>query len=187
MAKLVSGTYGEALFETAIEENEKGGSKVDELFEEVLALKDILLNNPDLSLLMNHPRLLKEQKAELMEDIFGNRLSKELMGFLKIVIDNGRYGDIIPILDHFADRVREYKGIGVARVSTPMELSEARKEEIRKKLLETTGYTSMDIEYDIDESLIGGIVIRIGDRVVDSSIKTKLATLKKELAAIQLK
>ena len=53
-------------------------------------------------------------------------------------------------------------------------------------LIDTTGYVSMEMNYDIDESLIGGMVIRIGDRVVDSSIKSKLAGLKKELSSLQL-
>ena len=63
---------------------------------------------------------------------------------------------------------------------------EIQKEAVKKKLLDTTDYVSMEMNYGIDESLIGGMVIRIGDRVVDSSIKTKLEGLKRELVSIQL-
>ena len=51
----------------------------------------------------------------------------------------------------------------------------------RKKLLETTKYSSLDVNYIVDPSLIGGLVIKIGDRVVDSSVKTSLETLRKSL------
>ena len=71
----------------------------------------------------------------------------------------------------------------MAYVTSAMELSQARKKEIEEKLLSTTSYKSMEMNYSVDESLIGGLVIRIGDRVVDSSIKTKLEGLKRELIA----
>jgi F-type H+-transporting ATPase subunit delta len=54
------------------------------------------------------------------------------------------------------------------------------------RLLATTGYVDFEIDYIVDESLIGGMVIRIGDRVVDSSIKTKLDEFAKDLKKIQL-
>ena len=61
-----------------------------------------------------------------------------------------------------------------------------RKEKVEKKLLETTQYETFEMNYVVDESLIGGMVIRIGDRVVDSSIKTKLYNLSRELRNIQV-
>lgn len=71
-------------------------------------------------------------------------------------------------------------------MTTPMELSEIRKADIQGRLLETTPYLTMEMHYTVDPSLIGGMVIRIKDRVVDSSIRTRLAEMKKELLQIQL-
>ena len=201
MAKLISRTYGDALFELAIEEGHKegsqnmqadsgqpvtGGNCLDELYEEVCALVKILAENSDFSRLMNHPKLTKEEKEELMVSIFEGRMSKELVGFLRIIILNDRYAEIDSIFDYFIERVKEYKGIGVAFVSTPSELSPEQKKAVEEKLLATTGYRSMEMNYKTDESLIGGMVIRIGDRVVDSSIKTKLEALKKSLLSVQI-
>ena len=67
-----------------------------------------------------------------------------------------------------------------------MELSAQQKADVEKKLSDTTGFTTLEMNYSIDKSLIGGMVIRIGDRVVDTSIKTKLAELTKNLNKIQL-
>ena len=61
-----------------------------------------------------------------------------------------------------------------------------QKDEIVKKLLETTHYVEIEMNYEVDASLIGGMVIRIKDRVVDSSIKTKLNNMAKSLSEIQL-
>ncbi|MCR4924612.1 MAG: F0F1 ATP synthase subunit delta [Lachnospiraceae bacterium] len=181
MAKLISATYADALFEVAVEKD-----SVDKLYEEVLELKKILEENTEYDRLMNHPKILREDKEAVMESVFKGRLSDELVGLLNIVIENRRYEHIESILDHFIDSVKEYKKIGVAYVSTPSELSAAQKKAVEKKLLETTGYKSMEMNYQIDEALIGGMVIRIGDRVVDSSIASKLDSLKKELLDIQL-
>ena len=72
------------------------------------------------------------------------------------------------------------------RSTTPMELKTAQKEAIVEKLLATTDFKTMEMHYDVDETLIGGMVIRIGDRVVDSSISTKLSNLEAQLLKIQL-
>ena len=68
-----------------------------------------------------------------------------------------------------------------------MELTKAQKQAVEKRLLETTKYVEFEMNYSVDAELIGGMVIRIGDRVVDSSIKTKLYDLTRELSNIQLK
>ena len=71
-------------------------------------------------------------------------------------------------------------------MTTAVELTDGQKDEIVRRLLETTRYESFEMNYAVDASLIGGMVIRIGDRVVDSSIKTKLYELSKSLRKIQV-
>ena len=134
MAKLVSKTYGDALFELALEEG-----KLDLLADEVKAVSEIISDNGDLTKLMNHPQIDKEEKVKIIENIFKNRISDE------------------------------------------------QKQAIEKRLLDTTRYVEIEMKFDVDAALIGGMKIRIGDRVVDSSVKTKLENLTRELTKIQLK
>lgn len=181
MAKLVSKTYGDALFELAVEEN-----KVDELSEEVLFVRELLDREDELNRLMNHPKIIKEEKLEMLQQIFDGRISKELMGFLTIVLTKDRYGELEEILDYFLAEGKRYKGIGIATVTTAVELSEEQKKRIEQKLSDTTEFRSMEMIYRTDASLIGGMIIRIGDRVVDSSIRTKLSKLQRELLKTQI-
>ncbi|MGN0347306.1 MAG: ATP synthase F1 subunit delta [Lachnospiraceae bacterium] len=181
MAKLVSGTYGEALFELAVEEN-----KEDQFLDEVLAVKQVLKENPDLSLLMNHPKILKEEKEEVIKAVLKDQFSEELTGFFLLILQKDRYGEIDKILDYFIEKMKEHKGIGTAYVTTAVSLKENQKKEIEEKLLATTAYKKMEMHYSEDKNLIGGMVIRIGDRVVDSSIRTKLDHLTKELSKVQV-
>ena len=181
MAKLVGATYGEALFELAVEEGRE-----EELMNEVILLRELLSENPDFGKLMNHPKVLKEDKLEVLEAVFKGRVSEELVGFLHLIVSKDRYGEIDSILDYFIDEVKQVKGIGVAYVATALDLSEAKKKEVEQKLLSTTSFTRMEMHYQVDESLIGGMVIRIGDRVVYSSIRSKLSGLERELLKVQL-
>ena len=181
MAKLISKTYGEALFELAVEEN-----KLDAFLEEVLAVTESLKENPDLYKLLNHPKISKEEKIEVVEKIFKGHISDEVTGFLTLIISKERYKETDAILEYFINRVKEEKGIGTAYVTTAVPLSELQKKQVEEKLLTTTSYKKMEMIYAVDESLIGGMVIRIKDRVVDSSIKTKLSEIQKTLYRIQL-
>jgi len=181
MAKLVSKTYGDALFELALEEN-----AVDTLFEEVQVLSEVLAASDELMKILNHPKITKEEKLQIVETVFKGRVSDHLTGFIMLVVNKERYHELPAIFSYFVTRVKEYKGIGTAYVSSAVELKDAQKKEVEKKLLATTDYKSFEIQYYVQKELIGGMVIRIGDRVVDSSIKTKLENMTRELIKIQL-
>jgi len=165
MAKLVETTYGEALFELAVQE-----SKVDELCEEAQAVIDIFKDNEDLVY------VLKSPKVE----------SEDITGLLVIMVSKDRQTKIVSTLEYFIKRIYEYKKIGVAYVTTARPLTDNQKLSIVSRLLSTTDYVDFKMNYDIDESLIAGMVIRIGDRVVDSSIKHKIDELTRNLKNIQL-
>ena len=139
MAKLIEATYGDALFELAVEE-----SRVDSLYDEAGAVIEAFNDNPEFGRLLNHPEVEKGEKEGLINKI------------------------------------------GIAYVSTAKPLTDEQKKAVAGKLLETTGYVDFQMHYSVDESLIGGMVIRIGDRVVDSSIKHKIDELSRSLMKIQL-
>ncbi|MCR4866480.1 MAG: ATP synthase F1 subunit delta [Lachnospiraceae bacterium] len=181
MAKLISKTYGDALLEIAKEEK-----KVDLLLEEVTAVMAILKDNPEFSKLMNNPRISVDEKQTVMSNVFEGRISNELMGFFSMIVNKGRYDHIDEILTYFQDEVKKIKGIGVAYVTTPLELSDAQKKNVEKKLLETAGFKQMEMHYDIDSELVGGMRIRIGDRVVDSSIHTKILKMQQDMMKVMV-
>lgn len=176
MAKLVSRTYGEALFDLAVEQEQ-----LDAIEEEVRLLLAAFEENRDLKRLLNHPKLTREEKVKVVEEIFKGRLSETVVGFLVLVVEKGRNEQLEPILNDFLERVREYRNIGVASVTSAVSLSEEQKKAVEKRLLETTKYVAFEMHYTVDEALIGGLVIRIGDRVVDSSIRTRLDHMAKTL------
>ena len=181
MAKLVSTTYGDALFELALEEK-----KLPAMLEEVQAVKEVFEENEDLSRLLDHPEVDKDEKIRLVENIFKGRCSDHMTGFLVLVIEKGRQKEFIPIFHYFIHKAKEYEGIGTAHVKSAVPLSEQQKKSIEGRLLALTRYNQFEMDYQVEPELIGGLVIRIEDRVIDSSIRTQLFEMKKSLSKIQL-
>ncbi len=181
MAKLISKTYGNALFELAVEEQ-----KIDVFAEEIKEIMQILKAHTQLQQLMKHPKIVKEEKISILESIFKGNIQDELTGFLVLIIMKDRYSEIEQILNYFLEQVKALKKIGVCNVVTAIELQQEQKSKVEQKLLDTTDFLSMEMNYQVDQSIIGGMVIRIGDRVVDSSIATKIGEMQKELLKIQL-
>lgn len=183
MAKLVSKTYGEALYEVCLE---SGEDKASTLMEEIKCVREILGQNPEFDELMKHPGIPKQEKLQIAGNVFQGRVSDELAGLLEIVIAKEHYKDLQAIFAYFIDKVKEQQKIGVAYVTTAVELTEAQKSAVEAKLLQSSGYRQMETRYSVDAALIGGMIVRINDRVVDSSIRTKLKGLTKQLLQIQL-
>lgn len=169
------------MFELALE-----SGQVDDLYEEAKKMLNIVQENEDLAKIMNHPKIVVEEKQKMAENIFKNRASREMIGLLTMLIAKGHFKEFGNVLEYFIQQVKEYKKIGTAYVVSPVELSLAQKDSIRRKLLDTTKYLQFEFKYEVDPSLIGGVVIRIGDRVVDGSIKNKLARLTSELVKTKL-
>lgn len=181
MAKLVSKTYGDALFELSLEEK-----KEDILFEEAKTFLEVIRNDDELVRFMKHPKIVKEEKIKTGKNIFDGRFSKEFAGFLLVLIQKDRFAEVEKTLEYFIGRMKEYKKIGVAYISTATVLSDVQKEKIGARLLEITDFETFEMNYTVDESLLGGMVIRVGDRVVDTSIKNKLKSLSQQLSALQV-
>ena len=176
MARQVKVAYGNALFEVAMENN-----SLDATLEEVAFVKQSFLENEDLMKLLLHPNIEKDSKISVVESIYKGKISDELTGLLTMLINKGHQKDIVSVLDYVISAIKEEKGIGIAHISSAVELSKEQKDKIEQKLLETTEYKEIEGNYDVDKSLIGGLVIRISDTVVDSSLKTQINNLSRSL------
>ena len=181
MAKLASAAYGEALYELALENN-----AADEFLAQTEELRRILDEYPEFSRLLTHPKIGKEEKVQTVEEVFRGNIDDALTGFLKLLVEKDRVGDLSAILTCFSDKIKAWKGIGVSYVTSAKELSDAQKSALENRLLSTTPYKEMEMHYATDGKLLGGMVVRIGDHVVDNSIKSRLDTMERELLKIQL-
>lgn len=181
MAKSVEKVYGQALFDAAVEK-----SKMDDLYDGAISLKDVLVKEKDLLTMLNNPRITEEEKNDIIDKVFADKLDDELIGLIKLMVKNNRQKNMIGVLDFFISKVKELKKIGIVKVISAEELSKENKDEIEQKILSTTEYVSLEVKYVVDKDILGGLIIRLGDRVVDSSLKTKLEKISRELSKIML-
>lgn len=181
MAKLASKTYGEALFSLAAEEN-----KLDFLYKEAEEFLAVYRENEELKKFLLHPEITREEKVQALENVFKGRLDDSIVGFLTIIVEKSHCREIESIFSYFLLKVMEYKKIGVVYVTSAVELTPEQKAKVEQRLLQVTQYVELKLNFEVEEALIGGMIIRIGDRVVDNSIRTQLENMKKELLKVQL-
>ena len=130
MAKLISKTYGDALFSVATE-----SGKMESFLESAKAVQTAFSENEDLVKLMNHPKVTKEEKTGILENCFKGRIEDELLGTMLLMVTKDRFFEIDEVLSYFITRVKEYKNIGLATVTSAKALSIHRKRRLRRDYL----------------------------------------------------
>ena len=180
MAKLVVKRYATALFDLAASEGAMAKYE-----EEVKVIVRALHDEPDFMGVLNNHKVTKENKISLVENVFTDKVSNPIVGLLVLLVKKGRQGDLLDVLEAFLERVKAESGITKAVITSAVPLTEAQLTAIKEKL-EAGTKTKIEIETIVDTSIIAGLVIRVGDKVVDASIKGEMQTLKKQLSELRL-
>ena len=181
MAKVISKVYGDALFSLALEND-----KLDTIWEEVRMTRQILSENPTFVKTICHPEITKQDQIKLLDDAFKGKVSDEVMGFFHVLADKKRLKELDAVLEYFDRSAKEYKKIGVVYVTVPMELTKAQQDKIRERILEVSSYETLEMHVETEASLLGGMVIRIGDEILDNSIRSKMEHMARKINQIKL-
>jgi F-type H+-transporting ATPase subunit delta len=168
--------YAEAAFEIGLAERtlERWDRDLERLTE---ALRD-----PDLRALVEHPAVAYADKQRVVRRVVGD-VSAEAMNLVLLMIRRGRPGAIGPMREHFATLLRRHRGVALAEIRTALPLEEFQRTAVMERLHELTGDT-IEINEVVDESLIGGITVRIGDQLYDASVRSRLERLRARLTAV---
>lgn len=177
----VARRYAQALFGIARDED-----IIDELQQQLQTVAEIITENDMLRRFINHPQVTADQKKELLLEILGGKISKVAEGFLMLLVERHREAYLGGIVEEYARIADKARNVTEARVSSAVKLTD----EQRNKLVQILrGYTGMEVRtsYDVDPGLLGGVLIRIGDQVIDGSIRTRLNTLGERLRQIEVR
>lgn len=171
--------YALALYEVA----EKEG-KVDEYLQFVEEVANLLSTNDELQQLIKHPQLSTSKKKELFKSIFEGKVEEELLTFLLLLIEKDRIFQLSEILDHMKKIYLEKHETVIAQVKTVVPLNEEEKVKLVDKLQKKYSKTVI-LNEEIDKSILGGVYLRIGNDIIDGTIKSKFQeirslTLKRE-------
>lgn len=178
MAKLAANVYSEALFNLALEEG-----RVDELQKELKVLCVLIGENPEFMEFLSTPKIPKEEKRSFTDSVLGGKFSQEIVNLVKVLIDKKRGSEILDIVEVFDKTVLSHKDLISAAAYTAVPLSAKELDALKVKLTKLTG-KEISLENILDVSVIGGVRLKVGDRVIDGSLKRRLEDLKGDLAQL---
>jgi F-type H+-transporting ATPase subunit delta len=118
-----------------------------------------------------------------MNTVFSDKVSKEVLNFMKILIDKKRGEAIFDIAKDFAEMVNDHKGIKDGIVESVIPMTEDEIQKLSDKLEKLTG-NKVNLTNVVNEDILGGILIRVGDRVIDGTFKNKLNNIRENLSQI---
>jgi F-type H+-transporting ATPase subunit delta len=170
----VAKRYAEALFDVA---NTQG--QVDAVEKELAGVVGVLEAHPALNNLLLTPSLSVEVKKQQITDLFGGRVSDIVLNFLKLLFDSRRQDAIIGINTEFVRLVDKARNRVKATVESATPLTEEELQTLTEKL--GTNGQQVELTKKVNPSLIGGLKVRVGDRVFDYSVATRLERFRQTL------
>lgn len=176
---IVAKRYARALFEVA-----QSQQAVAQVEEELTAVVDAIAANAEFEKLLQHPNFDTANKIDLMRTVFEGKISDAVFQTLSLLIERGRESMFVELRDAYLAIADQALGQAKAIVTTPVPLTQEEMKEIANHFGKLTGKT-IRVENRVDASLIGGMQVRIGDRLYDGSVAGKLGRMQKSLLVSQ--
>ena len=176
-AEQLGSTYAKALIGAA-----QSAGAADEVIGQLNELTDALRDNPSLQQAFASPRIDADEKSRVIDRLLGGTSHPTLVNFLKVMARRERLG-YVPAVAAAAEELHdEMMGRVVAMVRTAVPLDDDLREQVRQRLCEQL-QADVRLRESVDPDLIGGMVVRVGDRVYDSSVANRMKQMKKRVQA----
>lgn len=172
---IVAERYALALFEAAKEQN-----IVPKVEEELRMIKQAVTSNPGFITLLQSPNLSLHEKKTMLEGVFAG-VTPLVINTLKLLVDRHRQDEILGVADGFIASANKENGIAEAVVYSVRPLTGTETETISATFAAKVGRRTLNIENVVDSNLLGGVKIRIGNRIFDGSLQGKLNRLERTL------
>jgi len=166
--------YAEAVFDLALEQEALVQWSAD-----LEAIRGFL-GEPDVAAVMRNARVPREEKTRLLAAGLEPELSSQAWNLVRLLEDRGRLDAIGDVQRIFQEKVDEHRGVAKATVTTAVAIGDDEQRAIAARLSQITG-KQVEVQSIVDESIIGGVVARIGDQLIDGSTRTRLVELKRRL------
>ena len=169
--------YARAIFELAQEEN-----KLDDYDKDLASVREDVFTVPEAVNFFKNPLVPHKAKKDLLMKAFKGEVSDNVMNFLLLLTDKSRIGIFNEIYEIFSGLKNDAQGILIADVTTAFPLTKTQEEKLGMKLAEVTK-KKIKIRRHEDKSILGGVIVRVGDKRIDGSAAGRLQALKSSLAA----
>lgn len=166
--------YAKALIDLANEQDQ-----LEEVKTDMEKVAQLIKNSREFDVMLSSPVIKAGKKAAVLREIFTGKVSETSMHFLELVAKHGREGALAAIAQGFKNMYLAQKGYASAVVTTAYKLTEAELSDLNQRIATATG-KQIETENKVNPDIIGGIILRVGDRQYNSSIATELERLRRD-------
>jgi F-type H+-transporting ATPase subunit delta len=167
--------YARALLEVA-----RAEGHLAEVEDELFRFARTFDGSDDLRMALSNPSLPAERRVAVVEDLLGAKALQTSVALAEFVVSAGRAGDLPEIVDRFVELAAAERRKAVAEVRSAVALTDDQVERLRAALTKATG-KDVEVKVVIDPSVLGGVVARVGDVVIDGSVRHRLEQLKEQI------
>ena len=167
--------YARSLLELGNEQNQ-----TDALGREMAELREILAANPSFGAFLSDPGIGEGERVAAIERIFRGRVSPLLWNFLGVLNAHGRIGQLGQVAEAYDALLEEQRGIIEVDVTVAQRLDAAQLEQVRQRVSQALGKTAVVHQY-VDEAIIGGMILRVEDKLIDTSVRYQLQAMRQRL------
>ena len=164
--------YAKALLQLAIEQN-----ILEQSYADMVLLDSVFKQNKDLSLLLKSPIVKTDQKLSIFKQIFESKIGEVSMGFINIITTKKRESLLALIASSFISLYKEHNKIETASVITATPLDEILRAEVIN-FIKKHGNDNVELTEKVDSTIIGGAIIRMGDKQLDASVSKAISELR---------
>lgn len=173
---IVASRYAKSLLDLSVEKGQ-----LEAVYSDMRQVKDITSGNRDFTLFLNSPTIKSDKKISVLKTIFGSRLSPLSISFLTVMVQKHRESYLPQIADAFISQYKDHKKILTAVITSATGLDAATRAKALD-LVKAQAQGEVELVEKVDPAVIGGFVLRVGDKQVDRTVSRQLANLKKNFS-----
>lgn len=171
----LAGRYAKSLVDLSIEQN-----ALETVFADMKSLSQICKGNPDFVTMLRSPIIASDKKQKIIESITDSRVGTITALFIKLLVSKHRESNLPEIVTAFIQQYNKLKNIHQVTFKTAAPIGAELQNEIMNKIKADKNLAGIEVESIIDESLIGGFTLQLGDILVDASISRDLNDIKRQ-------
>jgi F-type H+-transporting ATPase subunit delta len=167
--------YAKSLLDLAVEKGQ-----LEQVYADMQVLQQICKGNRDFVNLLNSPVIKNDTKRKIVETVTTGRISELTTAFNALLINKGRENVLPEIVTAFIKQYKEHNNIHTVHLTTAVPVNDAVRKAIMDQVKKASGFDKIELDEKVDEDIIGGFVLKLGDQLVDASISYDLKTIAKQ-------
>ncbi len=171
----LAGRYAKSLIGLATEQN-----LLEDVYQDMLALRSVCKSNREFVVLLKSPVVTPDKKESILHAATSGKVTELTAAFNRLLIRKGRESVLPEIIDAFIEQYKHQKGIQTIKLTTAIPVSEELKQAIVTKVQGLIPLKSVDLQTEVQENIIGGFLLEVGDTLVDASISYDLNKIRSQ-------